>query len=419
MNTRTCLQALTLALALNSALATASDAVPPSFGTSLEALLQWSETHSPMIAAMQAETEARRQQVIMARSLDDPMLGVEWRDIDSDSPTLNPVKVGSMRYTVSQMLPLWGKRDLKGRIAEANVGQAEQGVIATRADLRQQIRLAWAERYSALKTQAINGEIEGLLLQMEQAARQRYQTGQGAQADLIRLQTELSMLRNEQLLLSGKAGRAAAGLAALLNVPLASLSGQPGELPTAPVDFQPAAWVDKALVSNPELVAARQASDSARGQRDLAGLNTRPGVTVGLSAIQMESRLTMYELMLEVQIPLQRAAKNAERAEAVAMLSRARAQEQAQLRMVEREVNEMTVMLTTARAQAALLDSTLLPQAELGFQSTLAGYQNGRGEFAGLLETQQQIRRLRQMRLMADIDQFQAWTGLLKLAGDQ
>lgn len=419
MKTRPCLQAVALAIALSSAMAMANDAIPPSFGASLETLLEWSETHSPMIDAMQAETEAKRQQVVMARSLDDPMFGVEWRDIDSNNPTLNPAKVGSMKYTISQMLPVWGKRDIKSRIAEANIGQAEQGVLATRADIRQQIRIAYADRYTAMATQAINRDIERLLLQMELAARQRYEIGQAGQSDVIRLQTELSMLLNEQLVLTGAANRAAARLAALLNVPLKALGAAPSALPEAPANFQASDWVDRAVAANPDLVGARKAIESAEGQRDLAGLNTRPGVNVGVSAIQMESRLTMYELMLEVQIPLQRAAKRAERAESAAMLSRARAQQDAQLRMVEREVNEMTAMLATARAQAELLDKTLMPQTELSFQSTLASYQSGKGEFASLLEVQQQIRRLRQMRLMADIDQFQAWTGLLKLAGDQ
>lgn len=419
MKTPICLQAVALAIALSSGMAMASDATPPSFGASLETLLEWSETHSPMISAMQAETEAKRQQVVMARSLDDPSFGIEWRDIDSSNPTLNPTQVGSMRYTISQMLPLWGKRDIKGRIAEANVGQAEQGVLVTRADVRQQIRLAYADRYRALATQAINHDIERLLQQMDLAARQRYQIGQAGQSDIIRLQTELSMLRNEQLILTGTANRATARLAALLNVPVETITADPANLPLPPTDFHAADWLSKAVAINPDLAGSRKSIESAQGQRDLAGLNRRPGVEIGVSAIQMESRLTMYELMLKVDIPLQRASKNAERAEATAMLNRARAQEEAQLRMVEREINEMAAMLATARAQTELLDKTLTPQADLSFQSTLASYQNGKGEFASLLEAQQQIRRLRQMRLMADIDQFQAWTGLLKLAGDQ
>jgi len=49
----------------------------------------------------------------------------------------------------------------------------------------------------------------------------------------------------------------------------------------------------------------------------------------------------------------------------------------------------------------------------------LAGYTACRGEFTALLEAQQQIRRLRQMRLMAEFEAFQAGSGLKKMTGDQ
>lgn len=419
MKTHICRSAVAMALALGCTMATANDAAPPPFGTTLEALLQWSETHSPLISAMQADADARQQQRVMARALEDPMFGVEWRDINSDSPTLDPARVGSMKYSVTQALPLWGARDIKSRIAAADATVAALSARATRAEVREQIRLAWSERYRAQAAIAINTEIEQLLKQMEQAARQRYPLGQGGMSDIIRLHSELSMLQSEQLSLAGAERRACARLAALLDVSLTSLAETRVTLPPVPDDVYVTPWLDQARASNPELIAMRRSVGSAEDQSALAALNGRPAVKVGLSAIQMQSRLSMYELMLEVQIPLQSAVKQAQRTEAAAMLSRARAQQQSQLRQIEQDINELTVMLATARAQAELLDKTLQPQAELGLQATLAGYQNGKADFASLLEAQQQLRRLRQMRLQAKIEQFQAWTGLLKRTGEQ
>lgn len=409
--------AVTLALAGTGTRAAELPAAP--FDGTLPPLLTWSEAHSPMVGAMEAEAEAKRQQVVMAGALDDPMLGVEWRDIDTGSPTLNPTKVGSMRYTVSQMLPWWGTRDLKARIAQANAEQASLSVNVTRAELRAQIRQVFAERYRTVALQDINRDIERLLRQMELAARNRYQVGMGGQSDIIRLQTELSMLRNEQLALQGAALQARSRLAGLLNVPTQQLAADPSGLPVDSDHLTAEQWLSLALQHNPELLAARKGIESATGQRELAQLNSRPGVKVGVSAIQMETRVPMMEVMFEVQIPLQQGVRRAERSEAAAMLTRASAQAEAQTRMVEQEIQVMLAMLATARSQLELLDKTLLPQAELTFQSTLTSYQSGKGEFAALLEAQQQIRKLRQMRLMAQIEQFQAWSGLIKLTGDQ
>jgi len=51
--------------------------------------------------------------------------------------------------------------------------------------------------------------------------------------------------------------------------------------------------------------------------------------------------------------------------------------------------------LETAFRQHELIDRTLLPQAELTYQSALASYQTGNVDFATLLDAQRQIRQLR------------------------
>lgn len=402
-----------------AALAHAADNPPPNFGRVLDELLDWSETHSPMVDAMRFEADARRQQVTSAGALDDPMFKVEWMEIDKSSPNLNPNKVGGMQYTVSQALPLWGKLDIKTRVAEASADAAGKNVATTRAQLRAEIRQAYAQWYRALTSLRINEEQAALLKQMEASANQRYAVGKAPQSEALRLQMELSMLANEALGLQNAVEQSRAALAAWLNVQPQALTGQPQQLPGLAPASEPARWLDAARTQNPELAATRKQAEAARAQLELARLNSRPGMNVGLIANQAGKRVNSYGLMLEFSLPLQQGAKNAEQNEAVAMLMKAQADEETRLRMIERDVNQMSAMATTSQRQIELLDKTLLPQAELTLQSALAGYTVGRGEFAALLEAQQQIRRLRQMRLMAEFEAFQASSGLKKMTGDQ
>ncbi len=407
--------ALVLSLA---GLAQAAD-VPPGFGQSLDQLLEWSETRSPMVNAMRFEAEARHQQARIAGSLEDPIFQAEWMGIDKDRPTLAPARVGEMKYTLSQALPLWGKRDLRARAAQASAEATDSSITTTRAQLRAEIRQAYALWYRALASLRINEEQAALLRQMEASASQRYAVGKATQAEALRLQMELSMLANEALALQNTVHQATAALAAWLDVEPASLTGRPQHLPVLALDPEPAPWLEEALSRNPEITVARKEVEAAQARVELARLNRLPGLNVGLTASQMGNRLDSLGLMLEFSIPLQQGAKNAERDEAVAMLMKARADEQTRLRMVERDVNQMAAMTTTAQQQIALLDQTLLPQAELTLQSSLAAYSAGRGEFATLLEAGQQIRTLRQMRLMAEVDAFTAASGLKKMTGDQ
>lgn len=384
----------------------------------LEQLLQQTASVHPMVQAMQAETEARQQQGAMARAVEAPMIGVEWRDIDSNNPTLNPTAVGSMRYSLRQMLPRWGERDLKSALADSAVREARAAAADTQTDLRWQLRMAWAEAWQAQQSLRINAQLQQVVQQMETAARQRYTLGMGSQADVLRVHGEQTMLRTEALQAEGRLQRARARLASLLGQPLDQLPEQDYPLP-ALGPLPPAAdWLQRLEQGNASLQQVQQELHSRRLQQQLAELNGQPRVTLGAAAIQMEDRVPMVELMLEVQVPLQRRVLRAERDEAAAMQRRSVARLQAQRQMLEGEINDMLAMHANARAQQQLLDSTLRPQAELALQAALTQYQAGRGEFAMLLDAQQQLRQLQQMRLMSELEQFQAWAGLQKLAGE-
>lgn len=323
-----------------------------------------------------------------------------------------------MRYAVRQNFPLWGKSGLQADAARASAAEADAEVRQTRAGLREAIRQSWLDYWRAEQSLILTRDMTGLLQQMDLVTRQRYELGQSGQSDVLRVQSELSMLRSEQLQWQGQSRQARARLAALLGVESGTLVLQLDPLPLpARMDDAPL-WKERALAASPEIDRARQILDMATAQEELTRLNGRPGLTVGVAAIQMESRLNLLELMLEVEIPLQQGARQAERSSASARVRQARARLDAARLQLQQDIDSMLAMHSTAQAQATLIDGTLGPQAELAFAAALTRYQSGRGEFASLLEAQQQIRRLRQMRLMADVEQFQAWIGLQRLTGD-
>ncbi|OXS13523.1 hypothetical protein CGX12_19315, partial [Zobellella denitrificans] len=88
-------------------------------------------------------------------------------------------------------------------------------------------------------------------------------------------------------------------------------------------------------------------------------------------------------------------------------------------RSQEQAVHGLVARRDGSRQQLELLRHSLLPQAELTFESALAGYATGRVEFAMLLDAQQQIRRLGQDQLMAEVARFRAENALLTLTGEQ
>ncbi|UXY13887.1 TolC family protein [Chitiniphilus purpureus] len=410
---------LLLASALSAYAQTSPETPPDRFGETLPTLLDWAEQHSPQLQAARYEHEARRQQIVSAGALEDPMVAIEWENIDKNKLTLDPRKVGGMKYSLTQPLPLWGKQALRAQVARAGAESAALMADGTRNQLHADVRDAYATWYRAAASLRLNRQQRDLLQLMEISANQRYAVGRATQAEALRVQTEISMLDNDALALQLAAAQARANLAALLNLAPEALTGTPQALDEAGLPEASQDWLDVARMRNPELLAARQAAQAAQGQLDLARRNKLPGLNLTVSAYQMGSQITSYGLMLEFQLPLQQGARNAEQAEALAMQRRARAAEAAQLRQLEREINQMRAMLDNADRQIVLFDRTVLPQAELTLQSALAGYSAGKGEFAALLEAQQQVKRLRQMRLMAEVDRFAALNALNRLVGAQ
>ena len=102
--------------------------------------------------------------------------------------------------------------------------------------------------------------------------------------------------------------------------------------------------------------------------------------------MQRDDRVESYELMLEVEIPLQRRALH-ERERA------SRRMEDAALARTESARNALAARLgvawtqwRAAREQRDVIQNAQLPQADANFQSALASYQVGEVDFNTLLE---------------------------------
>jgi outer membrane protein TolC len=65
-----------------------------------------------------------------------------------------------------------------------------------------------------------------------------------------------------------------------------------------------------------------------------------------------------------------------------------------------------------------LVISSLLPQAELTFNSALAGYENNKVDFATLLDAQRQIRQAKQSQMKAQLDVQMRLAEIEKLIGE-
>jgi outer membrane protein TolC len=400
-------------------------AAPPlaaqALGSTAESLLSYARQSNPEFALMQREAEAAAARVAPAGNLPDPSFSMELRDITRDgtiSPTLSPANVGSTKYTVRQMLPFPGKRDLARAAAEASAEQSSQAARATWNELAMKLKVAQARRYEVAQRRQIVGEIDELLANLESITRTRYAGGLAAQADAVRALSERTMLRGELISLTAQARTVDAQVNALLarppGAPLAA-AARP-RIPAADLQFAPLA--ERLRDRNPELAADRARQDSAERSRELAYRNRYPDFALAVSPIQRDSRLADWDVMFEVTIPLQQGTRRAQEREAEAMVAAAAARREATLQRSIGELGTTLAQLEAAREMERLTETSLLPQARVNLQAALTAYETGKVDFAALLDAERQVRQARLSLLAAEVDAQMRLAEIERLIGE-
>ena len=392
-------------------------------GGSVEGLLEYARAN-PEYAAMRYEAEAATQRVYPAGAFPDPLFRMELQNITnagSDaSPSLLPSKVGSTKYTLLQPIPFWGKRDLKREVAEADAEQAQGRVAATWSELAANVKTAYARYYLVVHNEQLTREILDLLSRLERIALVRYESGLVPQQDVIRAQVERTTMRGELLMQESER----AGVQAMLNSLLARKATAPLATPErlravpAPVRLDEDELADRLRGHNPQLFASNARVRAAEKTRELTYRNRYPDFAVGVSPIQMGSRIGEWELMVEVNIPLQQESRRRQESEAESMLSAARSQKEAAANRLIGELFENLAALKAAQRIELLTTTSLLPQSEATLQAALAGYETGKVDFATLLDAQRQIRKSKQDLLKAQAEAQARLAAIERLLGE-
>ena len=379
-------------------------------GSDVDSLLALARENNPDYAGTRHEAAAAAQRVEAAGALSDPRLRTELMDVTrggEQSATLLPGRAGSTRYLLMQDIPWWGKRDLKRDLAQREADGATATAAASWNDLAAQIRTLHAQRYYLAHRERLTREILDLLVRLEGVAQLRYASGLAAQQDVIRAQVEQTTMRNELIALDTEQRQLSARMNALLGRPATAPLASPERLRAlpAPAQLDYASLEERARARNPLLAVDSSRIDAAEKSRELAYKNRYPDFTLGVAPNQFQNELKQWDLMLEMNIPLQQSSRRAQEREAEAMLAAARSRREATANRIVGELAETIAALDAAQRTGVLVRDSLLPQAELTFRAALAGYENGKLDFATLLDAQRQIRqaKLDEIRSRAEV----------------
>jgi outer membrane protein TolC len=353
---------------------------------------------NPGIARARRRAAAAAARAPQVRALPDPVAALTL------FPLAPETRVGPQRLSVSlrQKFPWFGKLALKEQAALHMAAAAEARVEVIRLDLLTEARRLAHELSFLDAQQEILGGERGTLVRFESAAQARYASGTGLQQEIVRIQAQIT--RTDTRLLDIKERRAS--LLAALN----ALRDRPADAAVAvtPLPQADEPSLDRALLrrqaqaGRPELAAAAAVIAARATLLELAGMSSRPDITLGLSYTNVGDRADdagranppqgngddIFALNGSLNLPVWRRKLAAEMTEAQAAQWEAEEERREALAGIERSIGDLTARMPLLYEHWRLLETVLRVQAREALRSAETAYSTGKLNAVDLLDAE-------------------------------
>lgn len=381
-------------------------------------LLERAKRMNPELTALR-EAAASLEAASRAQGrLDDPTLKIELEDLSTGRPLeAGPGNAMLTRYTVSQMFPFPGKLSLREKMAakEAETGRAAIG--STELGIAAMVKEAYYEYAFIDESIRITREVKELIATASNIAATMYSTGQAGQQDVIKLNVEQAMLTDELITLESKRELAAASIKSLVNMDQTEELTGAAELPKERASFDPEELTRRALEATPDIAGLKAEAEAGELAVSLAGRNYYPDLMVGVAPIQRDGRFENYDLMFQVNIPIWRGKYESLSEEARGRARAAAARLAAGRNRKAREVKEAVIEVASSVRQMDLYETSLVPQAELSYESALRNYSSGKTGLLMLIEAGRDLKKTRIDHLKAIFEYNKRLSNLERASG--
>jgi len=339
------------------------------------------------ILAAQKKVEALRQRPARESSLPEPTLSLGWTSNGQPWPGagLGVDATSNIGVMVSQEVPAPGKRKLRGEIAGEEAAAAFQEYLATRLSVVSRLKQAYHELHHAAVAIGFVDRYQELLDNILSISEARYAVGRAAQQDILRAQTQVAILATERVRFEQERESKQIEINALLNRP----QGQRIEVPAdMTVEAMPAPLEEmlaQARAHSPLVERSRNVVQGNELAASLARKDYAPDYTISGGYLNQGGLPPMWQARVDFKLPAyfwrnERPAVNEKEANA----SQARHEYAATLVEIEARIREQYSAAEASRKLVDLYEKSVIPEARLAYESALASYQTGRGDFIAL-----------------------------------
>ena len=392
----------------------------------LDWCLERAEMANPTLAAAAAFAESARHRIRPAGSLEDPRFSYEASNVPIKDFDFDSTPMSGHELTLRQKLPIPGLLSNRADAEREGARSAEFRKVDLELATAGTVETAWAELGFAQRALSITRRNIALLRQLTSIAETKYRVGTGLQQDVLRAQVELTALLQEELRRVAAIESTMSRLAALLDMPAGVQFPETADLgePAAIPALDPLIEIAESRNAGVLALAARIAEEEHRVRA--VELEGYPDLDLGIgyrvrrnSPGDPVNGDDFVSAGLTVRLPVDRGKWRARVAERKALLRRARAEHRAGLASVRARVRSAHAELVATTLEEALLETGLVPQAHQSLEASRSGYEVGRVDFPGLLDTQVRLLDAQLQLVRARTDRRRAYATLEVATGEK
>jgi outer membrane protein TolC len=291
--------------------------------------------------------------------------------------------IANIGVMASQGIPAPGKLKLRADVAVKEAEMQRQQFHAVELTVAARVKTAYYKLSYAQTAQRILGKNRDLLQQILRVTEARYSVGKAAQQDLFKAQMQLSILETKVLRMQQDARMAQQEIGAVLGRPFQSSASELKAFAFLDTLDELARAAD---THSPMLARERKSIQKMEVAVNLARKDYQPDYTFSAGYYNMGLMAPMFMLRADVSLPAfyfrkQRPAV----AEAVTNVREARHAYQAANQELRLKIQDDYLAATTADKLLRIYSETVIPQAGLALESSLASYETGAVDFLSVL----------------------------------
>src|ERR1022692_648757 len=335
----------------------------PAMAQSLPAPVREALQNNREILAAQKGYEAARQRPSMASSLPDPTVSLGYTSNGT------PLPGGGLGTNPTSNA---------GEIAEKEAEAEFQQYLSVRLSVAAGLKMAYHELHHAYVSIDSIKRSQELLRTFMRVTEARYSVGRAAQQDVLRADTQYAILETRAVRLEEEKAAKQAEILSLLNRPPGGSIEAPKDEDAPPLKAALEDLNAHARTEAPMLRREQKMVERGELATNLARKEYDPDYTISGGYFNQGGMPPMFQARVDFKLPAyfwrkQRAGVN----EQVFALSEARHNYEASAQLLNARIKEYYVTAQSARKLMDLYAKSVIPEARLALESSMAGYETG------------------------------------------